>query len=404
MTVPIGYIVGVSIVAWATLMALAPMRTPRALGLVSWGSSMVLNEVPFIAFTLLAASTILAIAGGDLDSLSGAIALGYAALVTSGLIVVAWRGTRARPAVDRAMDEGLGIGWRATIAPGLAARLRRVRPWGRILSSPWVALPRDVERVKDISYGDSGANNRLDLYRQRGRQPGSPTLVYFHGGGFRHGGKSREARPLIYHLARQGWVAISANYRIGPTARFPDHVVDAKRVIAWVRAHGHEYGADTTRLFVAGSSAGGYLAAMSGLTANDPLFQPSFEHADTTVTAAVALYGYFGALDTDGPRPSSPEDYVRADAPPFFVAHGDHDTYVPVEVARRFVDRLRAVSSNPVVYAELPGAQHSFDLVHSMRMETVVDAIEAFAAWVTSQTSALPADPSRHLPASGSET
>ena len=55
-----------------------------------------------------------------------------------------------------------------------------------------------------------------------------------------------------------------------------------------------------------------------------------------------------------------------------------------VEDARLFVERLRSTSSSPVVYAELPGAQHGFDLFHSVRFEQVVEAIEAFAAWVRS--------------------
>ena len=55
-----------------------------------------------------------------------------------------------------------------------------------------------------------------------------------------------------------------------------------------------------------------------------------------------------------------------------------------VEDARRFVEELRRTSSNPVVYAELPGAQHGFDLFRSRRLETVIDAIEAFAASVSS--------------------
>jgi acetyl esterase/lipase len=70
------------------------------------------------------------------------------------------------------------------------------------------------------------------------------------------------------------------------------------------------------------------------------------------------------------------------------VAHGDRDTLVSVESARVFAERLRNTSSNPVVYAELPGAHHSFDLFHSIRFETVVDAIEAFAAWVRSREEA----------------
>ena len=183
-------------------------------------------------------------------------------------------------------------------------------------------------------------------------------------------------------------MCISANYRLSPAVRFPEHQIDAKRVLAWVREHGHEYGADPAVLFVAGSSAGGHLAAMAALTPNDPRFQPGFERADTSVTAAICLYGYYGSLETDERTPSSPQAYVRRDAPPFFVAHGDQDTLVLVEDARPFVQRLRRSSSNPVVYAELPGAQHAFDLFHSIRFETVVNAIEGFTAWVRSREEA----------------
>ena len=56
-----------------------------------------------------------------------------------------------------------------------------------------------------------------------------------------------------------------------------------------------------------------------------------------------------------------------------------------VEDARAFVERLRKASGNPVVYAELPKAQHAFDLFHSIRFETLVNAIEAFATWVRSR-------------------
>ncbi len=62
---------------------------------------------------------------------------------------------------------------------------------------------------------------------------------------------------MLYRLAGRGWVCISANYRLSPAARFPDHLVDAKKVIAWVREHGARYGADASNLVVAGSSAGG---------------------------------------------------------------------------------------------------------------------------------------------------
>ena len=59
---------------------------------------------------------------------------------------------------------------------------------------------------------------------------------------------------------------------------------------------------------------------------------------------------------------ASPLLRVTADAPDFFVLHGAHDTLVEVEQARLFVARLREVSRRSVVYAELPGAQHAFDV------------------------------------------
>ncbi len=104
------------------------------------------------------------------------------------------------------------------------------------------------------------------------------------------------------------------------SGRFPDQLIDVKKVIAWVREHGHEYGVDPEMVVAAGSSAGGHLASLAALTANDPVFQPGFEQADTSVIAAISLYGYYGSIDTKDAS-SSPLAYVGADAPPFFVAH-----------------------------------------------------------------------------------
>jgi acetyl esterase/lipase len=386
-TVPVGYLLAVTLVAWCTLFAVAPPRPRQSSpSNLSFRFGYLLNELPFIAFYWLLASTLLAFSQGDLDSPGGWVAFGLAVLTTAGLVVVAWRGLRAGPAVDHALREGLGAGWRTAIAARMAARRRRL-PWARVLLWPFPARGRHLERLANISYGDAGKRNLLDVYRHRARRPGGPTLVYLHGGAFRSGRKSREARPLLYRLASQGWVCISANYRLSPAVRFPEHLIDVKKVLAWVREHGHEYGADPAVVFVAGSSAGGHLAAMAALSPNDPRFQPGFEGADTSVTAAICLYGYYGSLDTGERSPSSPLACVGPDAPPFFVAHGDQDTLVLVDDARHFVQRLRRSSSNPVVYAELPGAQHAFDLFHSIRFETVVDAIEGFSAWVRSRGS-----------------
>ena len=75
---------------------------------------------------------------------------------------------------------------------------------------------------------------------------------------------------------------------------------------------------------------------------------------------------------------ASPQYHLRADAPPFFVIHGGNDLFTSAPQARRFAESLRAVSTQPVVHAELPYAQHAFDVVGSVRTRHTVRAIERF--------------------------
>jgi acetyl esterase/lipase len=119
---------------------------------------------------------------------------------------------------------------------------------------------------------------------------------------------------------------------------------------------------------------------MAALTINDPSFQPGFEADDTTVAGAVCLYGYYGELDAGGPLPSTPQAYIRRDAPPFMIAHGTNDRLVPLPDAMAFASELASTSAGPVVRLTLPAALHSFDLLPSPRFDRVIDGIETFAA------------------------
>lgn len=390
---PIGYLIAVAVAAVPVLIALRPLRRSGRLGRISWLASMVVNESPFLAVYWVVAATLLAFAQHDLATPVGWIGLGLACVTVAGLPVLVARSLRARPAVERALDENHGAGWRSRVDP--ASR----PPWGRILLAPLPLRPRAIERVSDLSYGDAGKLNRLDVYRIRSRPPSSPILIHLHGGGFRGGRKSFEGRPLVHRFARRGWVCISANYRLRPDATFPDYLVDAKKVIAWARAHADELGADPSRVVVAGDSAGAHLAVMAALTAGDPRFQPGFDDADTSVAAAVGLYGYYGPVDvTRQTLPSSPGDYAHPGAPPILIAHGDQDTLVPPDGPRAIAEKLRGVSVNPVVYVELPGAQHTFDLVHSLRCEALVDGVEAFVALLGIPVGGRPEPAERGIP------
>jgi acetyl esterase/lipase len=215
----------------------------------------------------------------------------------------------------------------------------------------------------------------------------------------------------MMHLAARGWVCISANYRLSPRATFPDHVIDLKRAIAWVREHGAEHGGDPGFVVVTGGSAGGHLAALVALTAGEPEYQPGFEQVDTAVQACVAFYGVYDFTDrhhvwrhdgllrllersvlkvpfrdaADAFERASPIARIRPGAPPFFVIHGTHDTMVPVAEARHFCDVFRRVAGSPIVYAEIPGAQHAFELFPSVRSLLVIHGVERFLASVYSR-------------------
>ncbi len=363
---PFGYLTSTTLMAVLIFFAVAPpRRDSRALQPGYWLGFLV-NELPFIAFYWLLASTVLAAAQGDLTTPVGLIALAIAVMAS---------GEPGRHPPTRLAGQAHGRVGSARAEP--TARLSRRLPVAPLLFAPFSVRTRGVERIANLEYGDAGRWNLLDVYRHRAHPTGCPVLVHLHGGAFRGGRKNKEARLLLYRLASHGWVCISANYRLGSTVRYPDQLIDAKKVIAWIREHGNEHGAGS-EIVVAGSSAGANLAATLALTPNEPHLQPGFEHADTSVAAAVCLYGYYGSYGGDSPL-SSPLAHIHADAPPFFVAHGDHDTLVLVEDARAFVEALRSVSTSRVVYAELPGAQHTFDLFRSPRFERVVEGIEVFA-------------------------
>jgi acetyl esterase/lipase len=284
----------------------------------------------------------------------------------------------------------------AAAATGAPVRLPPVRV-GRLLR-PYPAPPRSVVAERGLAYGPDPAH-RFDRFSRRDPVGPGPVLVEVHGGGWTGGRRDQQARPLMHRMAAAGWVVYSISYRLSPRATFPEHLVDVKRAIAWVRDNGAADGADPGFVAITGGSAGGQLAALDALTAGDPHYQPGFEEADTSVTACVPVYGVHDLLDDAG-RPkwpylatyvlkagpdedpdlwvaASPVRTVRAERPPFLIVHGSADTLVPPADSRRLAEALRDAGSAPVGLAEVPGATHGFDAVHSLRTERVVDGVEA---------------------------
>jgi len=255
-----------------------------------------------------------------------------------------------------------------------------------------------------VRYGPA-PGQLLEIWRRDDlpTQP-APVLVYVPGGGWVHGKRMLQGHALMSHLARQGWICLAIDYRVSPHHPWPRHVADVKAAVAWARANIAEYGGNPEFVAVAGSSAGGHLAALTGLTHDDSDFHLDLAaDADTTVDAVVGIYGRYDWVDRSTPerdrfveflehvvvkkrlarhphvfRNASPIARVRPDAPPFLIVHGSADTVIPVAQAREFADRLREVSRSTVGYLEVPGAQHGFDLTDGARTDSVITAIGLF--------------------------
>jgi len=306
-------------------------------------------------------------------------------------------------AVRRRRATPLGLGLACATTAGLAWSIRRARrsrgvladELSRRLARPFHFRDPAVRVDRNIGYGPHPRRNTLDVYRPAGREVvDAPVLVQIHGGAWTIGAKEEQGRPLMNRMAARGWVCIAINYRLAPKYRWPAQIDDVETALAWVEREIKAYGGDPDQVVLTGGSAGGHLAALAALRA-----EPG------RVVGCVPFYGVYDMLGEDQdvftvgmresllePRifaPGSDDATYRAasplhqdlsSAPDFFLLHGTHDSLVSVRQARAFAERLRRNSPSSVTYAELPGAQHAFDIFGSIRAHHAVDAVER---WLT---------------------
>ncbi|WP_438268212.1 alpha/beta hydrolase fold domain-containing protein, partial [Mycobacterium avium] len=393
---------------------LPPLARKGYPSLYAWMFGLVVTELPLQ--TMLSQLGGLALTARRLTRPVRIIAWLVAGLSALGLLNLSRAGHRANVPLTDALDSELGADrltesanlWRRPTGAGTAKTPGLLR---------MLRIYRDYAHDSNISYGEFGSANHLDIWRRpdldlTGR---APVLFQIPGGAWTTGNKRGQAHPLMSHLAELGWICVAINYRHSPRNTWPDHIVDVKRALAWVKQHIAGYGGDPDFIAITGGSAGGHLSSLAALTPNDPRFQPGFEDADTRVQAAVPFYGIYDFTRFDDSlhpmmpglliksiikqRPAthletfaaaSPITHVNPDAPPFFVLHGRNDSLAYVEQARAFVERLRQVSTQPVVYAELPFTQHAFDIFGSVRAAHTAVAVEQFLAEVYSARDRLP--------------
>lgn len=395
-----------------TFNAYAAQRRTGPLVIPSFFLGWLVGELPLHTLGLQIFATSIFIANGALESTPGIWGLGISLVSWAALVALVSQAKKAAPILEAGLIAGLGTDYRSTITAELNAGLDRVSPPPGLAVNPFAFHRPDVIRHVNIPYVPGGGKrNQLDVYAPRAGVENAPVLLQIHGGGWTIGNKHEQALPLMNYMAAQGWVCVAANYRLSPKNTFPDHLVDVKRAIAWIRQEIGQYGGNPDFIAVTGGSAGGHLSAMVGLTANDPEYQPGFEDVDTRVQAAVPFYGVYDFANHFNLQPStslqgwvgksvlkkdpatemadfrraSPMHRLHADAPPFFVIHGTNDSLACIEDARHFAQSLSGISDNPVAYGELPGTQHAFEIFHSIRASAAVVATGRFLAWSLSR-------------------
>lgn len=401
-----GFVRRQAITAALTANAIRPLPGFRA-GIPAFFAGWLTGELAPHLLGLTAADAAAHLTGSRRDprglALAGISAAGLAYLVKQSRSAV-------RDAED-ALVEGLGVEYVEQLdAKPTPADL--ATPWRRI-ANPFAfgraARKAGIEVHRNIAFAPHGRRGLLDVYTSEVTPAsGAPVLLQVHGGGWTIGNKDQQGLPLMQHMAAKGWVCVAINYRLAPRHPWPAQIVDVKAAIAWIRENIADFGGDPSYIAITGGSAGGHLTALAATTPNDPGFQPGFEDADTSLQAAVPYYGVYdfaGATGLTSARllrdrflqgwvikerfADHPEVYEHAspllqvtpDDPDFFVIHGSRDTLVDPGQARSFVAALRATSKRTVVYAELPGAQHAFDVFPSIRSQHLVRATDRFLSW-----------------------
>ena len=396
-----------SVIAALTANALRPPRNQRA-GVPSFVAGWLFGETApqMLALTALDAATHLT--RGRRQGFRAKAGLALAGASALGLAHMIRQSRQVQDGFEDALVDGLGVDYVEQLdeVPDPADL---ATPWRR-LARPFSFKDDGVRVISNLPYSEAGKRGHLDIYLPAGEDAikDAPVLLQVHGGAWTLGAKEHQGRPLMNRMAAKGWVCVAINYRLSPRDPWPAHIVDVKRAIAWIKDNIADYGGDPDYLTITGGSAGGHLTALAALTPGEPLFQPGFEDADTSVQAAVPFYGVYDFAGSTGlgnaigmrdgflgPRvmqttwDDSPELYEAAspilritpDAPDFFVIHGELDTLVAVDQARLFVTELHRTSQKSVVYAELPGAQHAFDVFHSIRSAHAVRAVDRYLTW-----------------------
>lgn len=235
----------------------------------------------------------------------------------------------------------------------------------------------------DVNYcSAAGVELKMDIYYPETTAEVWPALMYVHGGGWIGGDKSEGVGfAFIEPLVRANFLVVSVNYRLSPEYVFPAHIEDVKCAIRHLRANGSSYNIDPERIGAFGTSAGGHLVNLLGVTDTDAGFEGSggYPQQSSRVQAVVDMFGpadlnlnctgsgmvMMSAFDAEGCEDvdtlnwASPVTYISSDDPPFLILQGDKDKLVLPEQSEIMYDRLVS-AGGPATLIIVENAAHGF--------------------------------------------
>lgn len=239
---------------------------------------------------------------------------------------------------------------------------------------------------RDIEYARAGRSSlKLDFYPAHNGASAAPLLIYIHGGAWRAGSKDK---PPIVPLTEQGFAVASVDYRLTTVAPFPANLNDIKAAIRFLRKNAGELNCDARRFAIVGSSAGGHLAALAGVTDENPELEGDRAVRGVVSSEVQAIVSFFGAsnlqsilgqstrhglsvrvpalrlllggLPDEKPalaKQASPVTHVGAKSPALLLIHGDADPQMPIEQSRELHAAYER-AKRPVEFVTLHGSAH----------------------------------------------
>jgi acetyl esterase/lipase len=225
-------------------------------------------------------------------------------------------------------------------------------------------VSREGYKVQEnLAYGRD-TRQKIDVYTPDHLAEKAPVILFFYGGSWQ-GGRKEDYLAFGETFATKNIVVAVADYRVYPEVRYPDFVKDGAAALAYVHEHIAQYGGDPDRIFLAGHSAGGYIAVM---LASDPHYLEKAGAKLSWVRGVIGIAGPYDFLPLTDPNlvkifgganrtDTQPITYIDGKRPPMLLATGDADETVSPGNVTRMAAKLRSYGS-PVEEQVYPGVGH----------------------------------------------